>query len=305
MTPQEARKLIGGYATGTLTDAERRALFSAAMHDQKLFDALADEEVLRETLDDPFARQRLLRALEVKKATFWLFRPAPILALSTAALAVLAMVYLRTPAPTPAGSVEVAQTRQEAPAPLVTIPEPTPKPVSTPAATRDPSVIQRADPSPPGRRPPAEPTVADRAVAAPEAPTKETVAAAPPFRAEIQRLQSDGNWVQFGGELSSGDQARIRVFTNESGFVQMSFGGLQTELRPVVTNQSYTFPAPSTSGTVVLSFYRTAPPAASGNVAMQQFRANQPATPLPPARASSVKMAVAGDHTITLRITVR
>jgi len=34
MTPDEARKLLGGYATGSLTEAERTALFEAALEDQ-------------------------------------------------------------------------------------------------------------------------------------------------------------------------------------------------------------------------------------------------------------------------------
>ena len=43
MTP-DLHKLLGGYAAGTLTPEERRALFDAALADQALFDALADEE---------------------------------------------------------------------------------------------------------------------------------------------------------------------------------------------------------------------------------------------------------------------
>ena len=50
MIPDDVRKLLGGYATGTLTDEERNLLFSAALEHQELFDALADEEALRELL---------------------------------------------------------------------------------------------------------------------------------------------------------------------------------------------------------------------------------------------------------------
>lgn len=63
MTPREAGKLLGGYATGTLTEAERGALFAAVLEDQELFDALADEEALRELLADPDVRARLLAGL--------------------------------------------------------------------------------------------------------------------------------------------------------------------------------------------------------------------------------------------------
>lgn len=66
MTHDDVRKLLGGYPTGTLTDAERKALFEAAMEDQSLFDAIADDGVLKELLDDPQVRTYLLAALPVK-----------------------------------------------------------------------------------------------------------------------------------------------------------------------------------------------------------------------------------------------
>jgi hypothetical protein len=63
MSGDEIRKLLGGYATGTLTSEERQALFEAALDDQELFDALAREQPLRELLGDPAARAELLAAL--------------------------------------------------------------------------------------------------------------------------------------------------------------------------------------------------------------------------------------------------
>jgi len=63
MTPDEIRKLLGGFATGTLTEQERRVLFSAALEDQALFDALANEEALREFLAEPGNREELLDEL--------------------------------------------------------------------------------------------------------------------------------------------------------------------------------------------------------------------------------------------------
>lgn len=64
MSELDLEKLLGGYATNTLTEAERKALFEAALHDQVLFDALADEQALKELLSDPTARRRILAALE-------------------------------------------------------------------------------------------------------------------------------------------------------------------------------------------------------------------------------------------------
>jgi len=63
MTPLEVRKLIGGYAAGSLSDAERRLLFEAALDDQELFDRLMGEHALKELLQEPKTRARLIAAL--------------------------------------------------------------------------------------------------------------------------------------------------------------------------------------------------------------------------------------------------
>jgi hypothetical protein len=58
---EDVRKLLGGYATGTLTPEEREALFGAALHNPEIFAALADEQALKDLLDDPSARSELLQ----------------------------------------------------------------------------------------------------------------------------------------------------------------------------------------------------------------------------------------------------
>jgi hypothetical protein len=63
MNRPDIEKLLGGYATGTLTPEEERALFAAALEDQELFDALAREQSLRDLLRDPAARASLLATL--------------------------------------------------------------------------------------------------------------------------------------------------------------------------------------------------------------------------------------------------
>ncbi len=57
-------EILGGYATDTLTEDEKRQLFEAALADQALFDALADEEALKALLADQEVRQRVLASLE-------------------------------------------------------------------------------------------------------------------------------------------------------------------------------------------------------------------------------------------------
>jgi hypothetical protein len=98
--PKEVEKLIGGYATGTLTDSERNALFAEALNNQALFDALADEEALRELLEDPVARRQLLATLEQKPATLlerftsWISQPLTMGLAAGVAAAGLAVVIV-------------------------------------------------------------------------------------------------------------------------------------------------------------------------------------------------------------------
>jgi hypothetical protein len=64
MSHEEFRKLLGGYATNTLTESERQALYHAALEDQELFDALHQEQALKDLLDDPVSRAQIQNALE-------------------------------------------------------------------------------------------------------------------------------------------------------------------------------------------------------------------------------------------------
>jgi hypothetical protein len=64
MTKDEIRQLLAGYATNTLTETERKALFEAALDDQELFDALHQEQALKDLLADPGSRAQIRQALE-------------------------------------------------------------------------------------------------------------------------------------------------------------------------------------------------------------------------------------------------
>ncbi len=148
MNPAEARKLLGGYASGILTEQERKALFEAALEDQELFEALADEQALREVLAAPAARQHLLRALDRQPVTgfrAWLQKPKVwALSAATAAAAIMTLVVSQHVAVKPA----LQMARNEAPAalqappppPAETASMPPPKPASAPpekAKTRE------------------------------------------------------------------------------------------------------------------------------------------------------------------------
>lgn len=85
MSDHDLEKLLGGFAADTLTAEERKRLYTAALQDQELFNALADEQAFKELLSDPALRRRLLASLEQKNASGsddslswldWLRRPA-------------------------------------------------------------------------------------------------------------------------------------------------------------------------------------------------------------------------------------
>jgi hypothetical protein len=69
VTPDnDVEKLLGGFATNSLTEQERTKLLAAALENQTLFDALADEQALKELLDDPRSRRLLIQALREKQS---------------------------------------------------------------------------------------------------------------------------------------------------------------------------------------------------------------------------------------------
>jgi hypothetical protein len=193
MSPEDIRKLLGGYATGTLTAEEQQAFFAAALEDQELFDALAREQSLRDLLRDPAARAELLSALDASAGRTggfwqWLRRPA-VAGLAMAGVVAIAVVAVwqgtRVTGVKPAAQpVIVAELRPQEPPPALTAPPPGPAREDTQAA--------RATP-PPIRHPGAgtQATLA-RAPAAAAMPPPPRPAAAPPPRqlAEAVEVQA-------------------------------------------------------------------------------------------------------------------
>ncbi|MBZ5634109.1 MAG: hypothetical protein LAO55_13395 [Acidobacteriia bacterium] len=140
MTPEDARKLLGGYATGSFTEAERKALFEAALEDQELFDELAGEQALKEVLDEPGARQRLITALEPpRKHRVWLW----VTAAGTLAIAIVIgiVVSQRTPPPPQQLAQVLKSPEPVAPAPAA---EPAPGPLKRKVAPAAPPVTLSA-----------------------------------------------------------------------------------------------------------------------------------------------------------------
>lgn len=114
MIPEDIEKLIGGYATGTLTEDERRKLFEAALDDQDLFNALHDEHTLKQLLDDPVSREMVRRAAALSQdRTSWFLRRwvwAAAAGAVGAAVLVISFVEFRQPAKP---LMEIAQVHRE------------------------------------------------------------------------------------------------------------------------------------------------------------------------------------------------
>ena len=147
MSPEDIRKLLGGYATGTLTTEEQQALFAAALEDQELFDALAREQSLRDLLRDPAARAELLSALDtpaIRSVGLWQWLRRPMVAgLATAGVAAVAIVAVwqgtRMASVKPSAQpVIVAELKRSESLPAAPSPAQTPPPAGRPATnTRD------------------------------------------------------------------------------------------------------------------------------------------------------------------------
>jgi hypothetical protein len=117
---EESKRLLAGYATGSLSDAERKALFDAALEDQDVFDELAREQALKELIDLPGAKPRLIAALGPERRK------------STGARAVWAMAAMIAIGIGAAGVKYLHDHRTE-PAPVQIAALPTPVPAAVPA----------------------------------------------------------------------------------------------------------------------------------------------------------------------------
>ena len=186
MNREEIQKLLGGYATDTLTAEEQQALFAAALEDQELFDALGREQSLRDLLRDPAARAHLLAALDAPATTPWFRRWwMPLSAAAVAvALASVAIVAVRRQPPA-APPVTIAKLEPLVAPPVGAMPQPAPAsaPVE-PRPSRADAVPAQAKESPPVTMPMAP------APAPPPAAPKDKVEVAVSAGAQVVEVQS-------------------------------------------------------------------------------------------------------------------
>ncbi|MCE1204701.1 MAG: hypothetical protein LWW79_08860 [Holophagaceae bacterium] len=196
MTRIDAEKLLGGHATGTLTEVERAALFAAALDHQEVFDALMDEEALRELLADPAAKAQLLAALAPVAAPMVvpLWRRTGVLgagaSLLVASLAGLA--YLRSP-----DKAAPALRRETEPAPAAKVAEAAPATQVVPPAARNRVASEKAKEAPaptqaeaPAALPPSKPVPLRGASPAAAAPVAVAAEASREKATEFRRAEA-------------------------------------------------------------------------------------------------------------------
>ena len=210
MTAQEARRLLGGYATSSLTPEEMRALFAAALEDQELFNELNREQVLRDVLEDGSARQEVLAAMAradalsapAKRWHWYRWAAAGIAASVVIVLGITFWILQRPPAERPNSSVAKLQEPQPA-----ALPPPIPPPQMRAPARR--------------RQRPAPPLPQAQASAPPPPAESAAPVAAPAFQAvvvpevswTILKQDQSGEFAETPTStvLHEGDQIRIRV----------------------------------------------------------------------------------------------
>jgi hypothetical protein len=234
MTNEQVRKLLGGYATNSLSESERKALFDAAVDDQDLFNALQDEQALKELLADPVSRHQIQQALAAPRGRdpFWSRWWAWGGLASAAAAAVLIVAVIRSNPPEykTASAPRAEVVKQEEPKQLEA-PRPKPRQAArelqksvraTPPATTDTvaKLTQNAPPPPPP--PPA-------AVAAPEAAALRALPSAglggmvagfggPPLRYSLVRPDASAAPAD---DLKAGDSVRLNVFPAMTGYLSL------------------------------------------------------------------------------------
>ena len=288
----DLKHLLGGYATNTLTPAEREQLFAAALEDQELFNALADEQALKELLDDPEARGYLKEALTESPVLLAAAAAAPAPRMAAAPRSAPAPAPVPAPAPPPvrtnyrffalaasllivvsAGLWYLTQRPGPEPAaPAVVATRTDPPAAAAPAPSSAPAIAKRtAPPSPSKPVPAAAPPVAPAEARADAESKVAVVADAIPLAApayQLRRRNPQGEFVPIPTDspLTEGDEIEIFV------------------PNPLVTELRNAAPPPP------------APAAAAGSVMREQASARKEA-PVRPANRFTLK---AGQNTFSV-----
>lgn len=227
MNPDE---LIGGHAPGNLTPEEKRKLYRAALTDQTVFDALMEEEPLRELLADPESRGYVRAALEERRPEtrfpYWMAAGLALLCLVAGA------VWWRM-REAPAVPTEVAMAT---PQPVEVVPEAA-APPSPPPAMRKPAVksAKRSEgPAPaagpvPAPRPASPVQVVAESTLERKAEAEVAAAAPPPVPLRIVRVGGEPADARY----KAGERILLRLPGPVVAGQTLIVGGVGYELRAV------------------------------------------------------------------------
>ncbi|SPE35022.1 conserved hypothetical protein [Candidatus Sulfopaludibacter sp. SbA3] len=213
MDREHIQKLLGGYATGTLTPEEQQALFEAALTDQELFDALAREQSLRDLLRDPAARAQLLASIDDAPLPWYrrFWRPMAIAAAAAACLIVAGIFMTQQKRQPVVSPLLVAEMKEPAAPPPVALP-PTPAPVPAPAPAGD--VRAKAMKRPVAAAPPVRVDEAMPAAPKPAAPLMAAPAPPPPQPATPADLKKETIEVTASAAVIDGTAATSGALQN-------------------------------------------------------------------------------------------
>ena len=246
MSKDEARKLLGAYATGSLTDAERRVLFEAALQDQELFDELAGEQVLKEVLDEPGARERLLTVLEPpRKHRMWLWATAA----ATVAIAVVIgiVVSQRTQPPPPPQVAQVLKSPEPVVAPIA-VPAAAPEPVK-PKVAKGPPAASPGPPPPPELKKEENATLAEQADQLQQAKPQAAAGA-------LRRFASEPPPIVFAFRYSVSPDGFLEITPSVSGFLSVTASDAVVFSSTLVGVSTLQIAIPSGATSLVIAFSR-------------------------------------------------
>ncbi len=254
MTPDEARKLLGGYATGALSPSEQKALFEAALEDQDLFEELAGEQALKEVLEQPGARERLIAALApASSRAAWWMRPWPWAAAAAVAVAVSIGITFVSRRQIVEPLPQIAEVRN---APETPVPQAAPAAPPPPAPA--PRKLEKPAPPPPAVAPA---PLADALEKAGTAASPSSAAAAP--RAQNETVTVTATFIMcFSYDVRADGSLQITVL--EPGFLSVTasypFPKKESDLLPstaVERSRSVRLQVPSDATGIVIGFSKT------------------------------------------------
>jgi hypothetical protein len=220
-----------------------------------LFEELAGEQALKEVLDEPGARERLLMALEPAehKAVWWPWAAA------TAALAIaIGMVVVQRARPVYAPPPQIVAQVAEAPKGSISAPEPAPR-LATERALAPVPLRQKAPPAPP----PVSAVEKDEGQAKAQAKPQEATdavrafAAAPAAGKGGARVAENLVTVGFGFSYSVLVDGSLQIVPAEPGYLAVIVGNAVVfPSNPVPAFTPITIPMPAGATSVIIGFSR-------------------------------------------------